>query len=242
MIVASELRRTPMGMMAIMRNFVVTGIYESGMYLYDDNLAFISLSTAQELYGKPGRVNHIEVLTDKPDEVATVRNAILQKFGLEFLPSKTWMDMHAHLFDAMKLEKKVTFVIEALIILVAAFSITSTLIMMVMEKTRDIGILKAMGATDRSIRAIFSLEGVIIGVIGAILGTSLGLFLCWSLQSWLRIPIDATVYQISSLPVRISWMFVFLVNGFALLICWLAALHPARQAAKLNPVEALRYE
>ncbi len=242
-VVLSELRPTPMGqLMPVMRNFVVTGFYESGMYLYDDNLAFISLTDAQALYNISASVNHIQVLLDNPDKANVVRGEIIDKFGFDFLPTRTWMDMHADLFDAMKLEKKVTFVIEALIILVAAFSITSTLIMMVMEKTRDIGILKAMGATSRSIRLVFSMEGIVIGILGAILGTSLGLFLCWSLQTWLRIPINSTVYQISSLPVKISWMFVILVNIFALLICWLATLHPARQAAKLNPVEALRYE
>lgn len=243
MVVLSDLYQTPMGqMLPVMRNFVVTGLYESGMYLYDDNLAFTSLEDAQTLYNHRGQINRIEVKTDDQDKAHLVRTGVLEKLGFDFIPTVTWMDMHRDLFEAMKLEKAVTFAIEALIILVAAFSITSTLIMMVMEKTRDVGILKAMGATARSIRKVFSMEGIVIGVLGAILGTSLGLFLCWSLQTWLQIPLSATVYQMSFLPVKISWGIVAAVNVFALLICWLATLYPARQASKLSPVEALRYE
>ena len=150
--------------------------------------------------------------------------------------------MHLDLFNAMKMEKRVTFIIEVLIIVVAAFGIASTLIMMVMEKTKDIGILKTMGATKGSIRYIFIIEGSVIGILGSVLGTLLGLVLCWVIKSW-NIPMPYTeVYQISTLPAKINWGFVAMVNTVSLLICWIATLYPAWHASNFNPVEALRYE
>ena len=162
-----------------------------------------------------------------------------------FYSVMTWMEAHKDLFSAINLEKTVTFIIEALIILVAAFNITSTLMMMVMDKTKEIGILKSMGATKKSIWSIFAFEGTLIGVMGSAFGTMLGVFLCWSLETWLpiRIPGDlSSVYQIDRIPADISWSFVIFVNVASLLICWLATLYPAWRASTLNPVEALRYE
>jgi lipoprotein-releasing system permease protein len=114
--------------------------------------------------------------------------------------------------------------------------------MMVMSKTKEIGILKSMGATKRNIWLIFTFEGTLIGVFGAIVGTLLGLFLCWSLETWLPIRIPSTVYQIDRLPAEVSWAFVVFVNVASLILCWLATLYPAWRASRLNPVEALRYE
>jgi len=227
--------------MPILRNFVVVDIYNSGMYVFDNAFAFLPLDAAQELYRVPGKINRIEVRTENVDLAEEVKTKIQMVLGLGFYP-RTWMEMHADLFDAMKLEKLVTFIIEGLIILVAAFNIASTLIMMVMEKTKDIGILKAMGATNRSIRLIFTIEGIVIGILGSIFGTLLGLLLCWLLENWIRIPMKLEVYQISHLPVKISWVFIAFVNVVALLICWIATLYPAWHASRLNPVEALRYE
>lgn len=152
------------------------------------------------------------------------------------------METHAQLFDAMKLEKLVTFIIEGLIILVAAFNIASTLIMMVMDKTKDIGILKAMGASKKSIRKIFTLEGGLIGIFGAAIGTALGLLLCWSLETWFPIYLNSEIYQISRLPAKINWLFVLGINVGAILICYIAALYPAHRASTLDPVEAIHYE
>ena len=169
------------------RNFVIIGLYESGMYTYDNAFGFIDLEIAQKAYGEPNAINMIEVHIDDADLAPTIRNRILEELrfgeGLRSMPiAQTWMELHGHLFDAFKLEKIVTVIIEALIILVAAFNIASTLIMMVMEKTRDIGILRAMGGSKGSIRKIFVFQGTVIGILGSLLGTGFGLVVCWFLE------------------------------------------------------------
>lgn len=169
------------------RNFVVIGLYESGMYTYDNAFGFIDLEMAQKAYGKPNEINMIEVRIVDADLAPTIRNRIVETVrfgeGLRSMPiAQTWMELHGHLFDAFKLEKIVTVIIEALIILVAAFNIASTLIMMVMEKTRDIGILRAMGGAKGSVRKIFVIQGTVIGVLGSLLGTGFGLVVCWFLE------------------------------------------------------------
>ncbi len=228
------------GLQPVVRTFVVIDIYDSGMYSYDSVLAFISLETGQKMYGLTDSVNRIEVKIDDIYKADEVRNRIQAK--LDFVDVTTWMEAHETLFAAIKLEKLVTFIIEGLIIFVATFNIASTLIMMVMAKTKEIGILKSMGATKRNIWLIFTFEGTLIGVAGAILGTLLGVFICWSLKTWLPIPIPSTVYQINRLPAEISWPFVALVDAASLTLCWLATLYPAWRASRLRPVEALRYE
>ncbi len=228
------------GPQAVIRTFVVVDIYDSEMYSYDNVLAFISLETGQKMYGLTDTVNRIEVKINDIYKADSIRNEIQTK--LDFVNVMTWMEAHETLFDAIRVEKLVTFIIEALIIFVATFNIASTLIMMVMAKTKEVGILKSMGATKRNIWLIFTFEGTLIGVAGAILGTLLGVFLCWSLQTWLPIPIPSTVYQIDTLPAEISWRFVALVDAASLVLCWLATLYPAWRASRLRPVEALRYE
>ena len=237
----SRLVETPGGLQPVVRTFVVVDIYDSGMYSYDSVLAFISLDASQELYNLGDSVNRIEVKIHDIYKADKIRREIQAELGI-LVNTMTWMEAHETLFDAIKLEKIVTFIIETLIIFVATFNIASTLIMMVMAKTKEIGILKSMGATKRNIWFIFTFEGTLVGVAGAVLGTLLGLFLCWSLQTWLPIRIPNTVYQIDKLPAEISWPFVVFVNVASLMLCWLATLYPAWRASKLSPVEALRYE
>ena len=177
----------PGNFLPLTRNFVIIGLYESGMYTYDNAFGFIDLETAQKAYGKPNEINMIEVRIVDADLAPAIRNRILEilRFGegLQSMPiAQTWMELHGHLFDAFKLEKIVTMIIEALIILVAAFNIASTLIMMVMEKTRDIGILRAMGGAKGSVRKIFVFQGTVIGVLGSLIGTGFGLVICWFLE------------------------------------------------------------
>jgi lipoprotein-releasing system permease protein len=242
----SRFVRTPMGLQPVIRTFVVVDIYDSSMYSYDNLLTFASLEAGQELFligDSPDRdvVDRIQVKIDDISRTEEIRTEIQMKLGI-FYPTMTWMEAHEDLFSAIKMEKLVTFIIEALIVFVATFNIASTLIMMVMSKTKEIGILKSMGATKRNIWLIFTSEGTLIGVIGAIMGTLLGVFLCWSLRTWLPIPIPNAVYQIDRLPAEISWSFVIFVNAASLVLCWLATLYPAWRASRLKPIEALRYE
>jgi len=151
------------------------------------------------------------------------------------------MQMNKNLFSALKLEKKAMFIILTLIVLVAAFNIASTLIMMVMQKTKDIAILKAMGARDQSIRKIFIFKGMVIGCVGTTIGLSLGFLGCFLLKRYKFIELPGDVYYFTTLPVKLEFLDVFLIASAALLICFLATLYPARQASKLNPVEAIRY-
>jgi lipoprotein-releasing system permease protein len=177
----------PTAFWAHIRNFVVVGIYKSGMYTYDNHLGFIHLDAAQELYNRPDEINMIEVRTSSAEIASEVRQEIASTVrlngGIRGIPiANTWVDTHAPLFEAIKLEKIVTVIIEALIILVAAFNIASTLIMTVMEKTRDIGVLRAMGSSKHNILKIFMVQGCTIGVLGGILGTVLGVSISWLLD------------------------------------------------------------
>ena len=169
------------------RNFVVVGIYESGMYTYDNVLGFIHLDAAQKLYDKPDQINMIEVRASRAEIASQVRGRIASTIrldgGIQGLPiANTWMESHAPLFDAIKLEKLVTVIIEAMIILVAAFNIASTQILTVMEKTRDIGALRAIGSSKRNVLNIFMIQGCTIGVLGGIVGTILGVSVSWLLD------------------------------------------------------------
>ena len=177
----------PGAFMPLMRNFVVVGLYQSGLYIHDNAFGFIDLETAQTLYQKADQINLIEVRLVHADMATTVSNQIKQEVrfnpGLGTIPiTTTWMESRSDFFQAFELEKIVTMIVVALIILVAVFNIASTLIMMVMEKTQDIGILRAMGASKQGIRNIFVLQGGIIGILGAILGTVLGVYVCWRLE------------------------------------------------------------
>jgi lipoprotein-releasing system permease protein len=244
--IMSRFVETPMGPQPIIRTFVVLDIYNSGMYSYDNLLAFTSLEAGQELFLAGNRidkdvVDRVQVKIEDIRKADKIRGQIQMELGL-FFPTMTWMEAHKDLFSAIKMEKLVTFIIEALIVFVATFNIASTLIMMVMAKTKEVGIIKSMGATKRNVWFIFTIEGTLIGVVGAILGTLLGVFLCWSLRTWLPIHIPNTVYQINRLPAEISWSFVAFVNAASLVLCWLATLYPAWRASRLKPVEALRYE
>ncbi|MBM3213330.1 ABC transporter permease [Candidatus Poribacteria bacterium] len=240
--VFADFKEDPYGRIyPVPRVFVVVDLYTSGLYEMDSNMAFVSLTAAQSLYRTPTDVSQIEVRTDTPDDADTVQRAILERYGLEYLP-KTWKELRGSFFGALELEKRLTFVTLALIIVVAAFSTAITLIMLVMEKTREIGALRALGAERGSVLRLFMLNGTIIGVIGAILGTVVSLGLCWLLKHYLRIPLPGEVYQVDYVPVKVSWGYVASVNALAIAVCWLASLYPAYRASRLRPVEALRYE
>ncbi len=219
----------------------VTGVFSSGMYEYDASLVFIHLSLAQTMFALPGEATGIAVRVDSLDRVGQVAPAIKAALGPAFRV-RTWQELNRPLFDALKLEKTVMFLILTLIVLVAAANIVSTLIMMVMEKTKDIGVLQALGASGRSIHRLFTWEGFLIGGLGTALGFLLGVGVCWALATYKFIHLPSSIYYIDTLPVRIEWRDTVAITLAALGISLVATVYPAWQASRLNPVEALRYE
>lgn len=231
---------SPIGHMPSMKRFEVTGIFESGFYEYDASLVFIHIKTAQQMMKIGDSVSGIGVRIKDIYQARQTAEAITAELGYPFWTTD-WMEMNRNFFSALKLEKKAMFVILTLIIMVAAFNIASTLIMMVMGKTRDIAILKAMGATDRSIWKIFVFNGTVIGLIGTVIGVTLGVLSCFVLKHYKFIELPGDVYYFTSLPVQLEILDVAAIVMAAMAICFLSTLYPAYKAARMNPVEALRY-
>ena len=220
---------------------VVCGMFASGLYEYDAYFAYLDLSAAQALYDLPDVAGGIEVRLDDLYLAPGVRDEIVELLGPGYT-ALTWMEGRSSIFSALKLEKLVMFIILALIVVVAAFNIISTLIMVVMEKTRDIGVLRAIGAPRASILRIFVIQGVAVGAVGTVLGCGLGSLLCWLLARYQFIHLPGDVYLLDTLPVRMEAADVALICVSAVALSLLASLYPAWQAARLDPVEAIRYE
>ncbi|MBW2721644.1 MAG: lipoprotein-releasing ABC transporter permease subunit [Deltaproteobacteria bacterium] len=235
-------RLTPLGRVPRSQTFRVAGIFDSGMYEYDSTIAYVSLWAAQRFLGIGDRVTGIEVRVDDIYEADRVARAIGKALGGYPYWSRDWMRMNKNLFSALKLEKIVMFIILTLIILVAAFNIVGTLIMVVIEKTRDIAILKSMGATRRSIMKIFMIEGAVIGLVGTLLGLLGGYTLCTLLATYKFIELPSDVYYISTLPVQMNPLDVALIALAAIVITLAASVYPAWQASRFDPAEAIRYE
>ncbi len=224
-----------------MKKFKVVGLFDSGMYDYDASFAYVSVESAQQLLRLGQSVHGIEVKVDDIYGVDGVSRSILDCLGSAYW-TQDWMQMNKNFFSALKLEKTVMFIILILIILVAAFNIISTLIMMVMEKTKDIAIFKSMGASSKSIMKIFMLDGLVIGVVGTILGLMGGSVLCFLLKRYEFVKLPSDVYYISTLPVRVQVVDVVLIALSAIAISFLATLYPSYQASRLDPAAAIRYE
>ena len=240
--------QTPMGMVPKMKKFRVAGIFDSGMYEYDAKWAYINLSTAQQFFQMADTVTGIEVKVDNPYEAHAVAKNILEKLGFSY-QIRDWMEMNKNLFSALRIEKIIMFIILILIILVASFGIISILIMVVMEKTADIAIMKTMGAKASSIMRIFMIDGLVIGILGTLLGTIGGLALGRNIQTvagWLEKSFNINVfppdvYYIDKIPFQINISDITLIIFITLAISFLATVFPSWQASRLDPAEALRY-
>ncbi|MCC7053344.1 MAG: ABC transporter permease [Gemmatimonadaceae bacterium] len=225
----------------MVRKYVITGIFETGMYEYDSGYAYMALASAQDLAGLGLRVTGIDVRTPDRWQAPIVAQQLAETLGFPYR-TMDWQEQNRSLFQALQLEKLAMGVILLLIVLVAAFNIVSTLTMVVTDKTREIGILKAMGMRAASIRRIFLWQGAAIGLVGTSLGVALGLLGAWALSRFKLIELDPSVYFIDKLPIQIELTDVALITAASLLIAMLATLWPARQASRLFPVEAIRHE
>jgi lipoprotein-releasing system permease protein len=240
---------TPMGMIPRMKKFVVVGIFDSGFYEYDSSLAYLSLKDCQEFLNMGEHITGIEIKVTDIYKADTIAKSIEKNLGFPYW-ARNWMEMNKNLFSALKLEKRVMFIILSLIVLVAAFNIITTLIMVVMEKSKDIAILKSMGATSKSIMKIFIIQGVTIGVVGTLLGCIGGLSVAFNLEK-ISIFIEkifgfkilpGDVYYLSQLPSQVNYSDVVIIVIGTVLICFLSTIYPSRRASSLDPAEALRYE
>ena len=220
--------------------FLVTNTFASGMYHYDDNFAFASLQDAQEALRLGDAVTRIHVRLDDVDGAVAVSELMSEQWDYPFHISN-WTTLFPELFEWMELEKWVIFIALSLIIVVAAFNIMSILVMSILVKTPEIGILRAMGATQRGIRRIFMFQGLVIGIVGTTLGCALGLVVCTLQQRYQIIRIPGEIYIINELPVDMQFFDFAMVSVVSVVICLLGSIYPARKAASLMPVEAIRY-
>ncbi|MEW6368474.1 MAG: FtsX-like permease family protein [Acidobacteriota bacterium] len=232
---------TPFGSLPAVRRFTVSGIYSTGIYDYDSNSAVITLDVAQRLFDIEGRCTYIEVRVDDIYAAAEVGDRLRDAVGHNFYVM-TWMELNRPLFSALKIEKTVLFSTISLIVLVASFNIISTIILMVMEKNRDIAILMSMGARRRSILKVFLYHGVTIGCAGILMGVLLGLVTCHLFNEYQVIKIPVDIYQIPYVPFKVRAIDVLAIAGVAFLITLAATIFPSRRAARLDPSEAIRYE
>ncbi len=240
-VISPEGKLTPLGRTPNTRKFRVTGIFDSGMYEYDASMVYISLKEAQRFLALGDKVTGLELKVKNVYQSDLVARKVQEKLGYPYW-TKDWKMMNRSLFSALKLEKLTMFIILTMIVLVGALNIISTLVMVVMEKTRDVAILRAMGATSRSIMSIFMFQGILVGLIGTITGLLSGLGLCHLLARYQFIDLPSDVYYISKLPVQVSSWDVSIVAMAAVIISFLATLYPAWYASRLNPVESFRYE
>lgn len=231
----------PTGLAPKLKKFRVVSIFNSGFYPYDGGQAYISLTAAQKFFSMREKLSGIEVRLQDVYSSKTLTKTIHAQLGTEY-QIRDWSEMNKSLFSAINLEKLAMFLIAALITLVAAFNIVSTLVMMVMEKHADIATLKSIGATSASIMKIFMLEGSVIGIIGTCIGTIAGILLCWAADTFHWIHLEGGSYFLQYLPFTVTKGDVAIVIAASLLICFLSTIYPARQASKLDPVAVFRYE
>jgi lipoprotein-releasing system permease protein len=231
---------TAVGLVPKMRRYTVVGTIEVGMYEYDASLAYMSLPAARDFAGL-AVVTGVEVRLDDPFDARRIGRIVAGRLGFPFWV-RDWMDMNRNLFNALQLEKLALFVIVTIIVLVAAFAIIGHLVLLVAEKRKEIGVLKAIGASASSITTVFFAVGMTIGVVGTVAGSAIGLAIIWIQNTYRIIKLAGDVYQIDYLPMKLAFGDFVLIVSATLLLSFLATIVPARRAGALAPVDVLRYE
>ena len=239
-LVTPQGRLSPMGIIPRQMRLRVVGIFNLGLYEFDTSYGFVSLNVARRLLRR-NQADFIQLRVDDIYKAPEIRDLITEKLGVGYLV-QDWSRMNRALFSALWLEKMAISITIGLIVMVAALNIIASLILLVMEKNRDIAILKTMGAGSRSIMGIFMLQGTVIGLLGTSVGAITGYATSWLLDRYELIRLEAEVYQVSSLPFVIEPLALFLVVASAVVVCFLATIYPARQASRLDPAQALRYQ
>lgn len=235
-------KKTAAGFQPRIRAFEVGGIFKTGMYEYDSTLAFVTLDSCRDLLNADeSYVTGIEITVEDVFKADVVSSELTDRLGPPFY-ARNWMEMNANLFAALKLEKIGMFILLVIVVLIGSFSIVATLVMLVMEKTKDIAVMMSMGATRKMIRHIFMLQGTIIGLVGTSLGYAIGLTVGYLLKRYRFIKLPENVYTLDHLPIIITVPDVVMIGAAAMALCFLATLYPARQASRLKPADALRYE
>jgi lipoprotein-releasing system permease protein len=240
-VMVPSISASPVGALPRSRRFVVVAIYDSGMVEYDAGLVYLAIEDARALLKLGPVATGIEAVLENPNKAPQVAAALNERIGMPYWV-QSWTEIHRNVFEALQLEKTVYFLVLLLIILVSAFTIVATLYMVVMEKRRDIAVLKTMGANDRSIAMIFVAKGLLIGVLGTGAGALLGYLACLGLDRYEFIDLPEGVFYVSTLPVRIVASNFVLVSAASVAICLGACLFPAWKAARVVPVDVLRYE
>jgi len=230
-----------MGMVPKMRKFVLVGIFDAGMYDYNTTFVYISIPEAQMFFNMPDRISGIQVRVDDIYHAAAIAESIQSSIGFPYY-TRNWIEMNKNFFSALKLEKIGMSLILVVIIIVASFNIIGTLTMIVMEKSREIAILKSMGSPEQSVMKIFMFSGLIIGIVGTVLGSVIGYSAVVVIAQSGIITLPKDVYQVSHLPLSITGYDILFISLTALGISFLATIYPAWQAARQDPVEVLRYE
>ncbi|HEU0014611.1 MAG TPA: ABC transporter permease [Longimicrobium sp.] len=237
----ADQRIGPMGYMPRLDLYEFVGSFRTGMWEYDNKFSYTSLENAQDLAGLGTAVSGLEVRITDPDLAREVAARIDDRLGITYR-TDNWMSMNGALFQALKLEKLALGLVLTLIVIVAAFNIVSTLVMTVTDKTREIGVLKSMGMTSRRILRLFMVQGLVIGLIGAAIGGTLGVLLTWVVDRYELIRIPGEIYFVSHLPVKVDPFDLGVILLATVVISFLATVYPARQAARLDPVDAIRHE
>ena len=238
-----NIKRGPMGeLLPRMAQFEVTGVFTTGMYEYDSQNMYATIPAVQDMLGiGPDTISGIAVNVDDPWQAKNIGDKLARQLGYPYW-TNDWTTLNQSLFSALKLEKIAMGLILLLIVVVAAFNIVTQLIMVVTDKTKEIGILKSMGMSDRTVLRVFMMQGLAIGLIGTVLGAAGGLFLVWLLDKYHFISIPGDVYFLDTLPVALDPWDVVMIVGASVAIAFVATIYPARRASKLLPVEAIRHD